>query len=70
MLPDVRIEPVTIRIPDGHASDQATAPGTVLFYYRVMVPKDADRNANSVDPDQEQYDLGLHCLPRPVCLKT
>ena len=26
--------------------------GTVLFYYRVMGPKDADRMANSVDPDQ------------------
>ena len=30
--------------------------------------------ANSVDPDQtallkEQSDLGLHCLPRPVCPK-
>ena len=32
-----------------------------------MHPKDADRIANSVDPDQtapvEQSDLGLHCLP-------
>ena len=42
-----------------------------------MCPKDADRMANSVDPDQsvaseaeEQYGLGLYCLPRPVCLKT
>ena len=26
--------------------------------------------ANSVDPDEEQSDLGLHCLPRPACLKT
>ena len=26
--------------------------------------------ANSVDPDQEQSDLGLHCLPRPICPKT
>ena len=28
--------------------------------------------ANSVDPDQpapEESDLGLHCLPRSVCLK-
>ena len=30
---------------------------------------------NSVDPDQtapreEQSDLGLHCLPRPVCPKA
>ena len=40
-----------------------------------MHPKDADRIANSVDPDQtasleEQYGHGLHCLPRPVCPKT
>ena len=26
--------------------------------------------ANSVDPDQEQSDLGLHCLPRHICPKT
>ena len=26
--------------------------GTVLFYYIVMGPKDADGTANSVDPDQ------------------
>ena len=51
-----------------------------------MHPKDAARIANSVDPDplgavwsgsalfvdpdQEQSDLGLHCLPRPICPKT
>ena len=39
-----------------------------------MHPKDANRMANCVDPDplllQEQYDLGLHSLPRPVCPKT
>ena len=30
-------------------------------------PKDKDRMANSVDPDQTALaDLGLHCLPRPV----
>ena len=42
------------------------------FTKGVMSPKDADRMANSVDPDQieEQSDLGLHCLPRPICLKT
>ena len=33
-----------------------------------MHPKDEEGIANSVDP--EQYDLGLHCLPRPVCPKT
>ena len=47
--------------------------------------QDAADIANSVDPDQtaprgavdpdqtaplEQSDLGLHCLPRPVCPKT
>ena len=39
-----------------------------------MSPEDADRMTNSVDPDQtaplEQSDLGIHCLPRPVCPKT
>ena len=43
------------------------------LYYRVMHPKIADGMANKVDPDQtaplEQSDLGLHCLPRPVCPK-
>ena len=33
----------------------------IWFYHRAMSPKDADRNANSVDPDQT-----LHCLPRLV----
>ena len=44
------------------------------LYHRVMGPNDADGMANSVDPDQtaleEQSDLGLHCLPRPICPKT
>ena len=35
-----------------------------------MQPKDAERIANSVDPDQEPSDLGLDCLPRPVCPKN
>ena len=45
-----------------------------------MSPNDADRMANSVDPDQtapreqsdleEQSDQGLHCLPRHICPKT
>ena len=34
-----------------------------------MHPNDAEGIANSVDPDQ-QSDLGLQCLPRPVCPKT
>ena len=28
-----------------------------------MSHKDADRMANSVDPLEQQSDLGLHCLP-------
>ena len=40
--------------------------GTRWLYHRVMCPIDADRMANSVDPDQtasqEQSDLGLHCF--------
>ena len=40
------------------------------FFLRVMHLKDAEGIANSVDPDQEQSDLGLHCLLRPVCPKT
>ena len=41
---------------------------------RVFCQKDANGIANSEDPDQtapeEQSDLGLHCLPRPICPKT
>ena len=40
------------------------------LYYRVISPNDAGGMANSVDPDQEQSDLGLHCLPRQICPKT
>ena len=35
-----------------------------------MHPKDADGMANSVDPDQKQSDLGLHCLLGPICPNT
>ena len=35
---------------------------------RVFCQKDANGIANSEDPDQS--DLGLHCLPRPICPKT
>ena len=39
-----------------------------------MSPTDAEGLASSVDPDQtaplEQSDLGLHCLPIPVSVKT
>ena len=34
-----------------------------------MPPKDATGNANS-GYSEEQSNLGLHCLPRPICLKT
>ena len=40
----------------------------------VFRQKDANGIANSEDSDQTapqgQSDLGLHCLPRPVCPKT
>ena len=39
---------------------------TMWLYHRVMSPNDADGMENSVDPDQEQSDLGLHCLPTPL----
>ena len=38
------------------------------FFHTLMHLKDAGGMANSVDADQS--DLGLHCLQRPVCLKT
>ena len=40
------------------------------LYHRVMSPEDAEGMTNSGDPDQEQSDLGLHCLPRSICPKT
>ena len=43
---------------------------TMWLYHRVISPNDADGMANSVGPDQEQCDLGLHCLPRHICPKT
>ena len=36
---------------------------------RIICPKDANRMSNSEDPDQ-QSDLGLHYLSRPICPKT
>ena len=47
----------------------------IAFAFEVMGLKDADRMANSVDPNQtaprcSQSDLGLHCLLSPVCPKT
>ena len=35
------------------------------LYHKVTSPKDAVGMANNEDPD-----LGLHCLSRPICLKT
>ena len=40
---------------------------------RVFCKNDASGIANSEGPDQileEQSDLGLHCLLRPICPKT
>ena len=43
----------------------------IILNFEQRNPKVADPMANSVDPDlKEQSDLGLHCLHRPVCLKT
>ena len=41
----------------------------------VLCQNAANGIANSADPDQtaplwEQSDLGLHCLPIPICPKT
>ena len=36
----------------------------------IVSPNNADGMANSVDPDQEKSDLGLHCLPRHICPKN
>ena len=39
--------------------------------FKVFRKKDVNGIANSEDPDQtEQSDLGLHCLPRPICPRT
>ena len=38
--------------------------------HRVFCQKDANGIANSEDPEQEQSDLGLHCLPGPIYPKT
>ena len=39
---------------------------------RVFYQNEANGIANSEDPDQTapQSDLGLHCLPRPICPET
>ena len=38
------------------------------MYIIATHPKDAHGMANNADSDQT--DLDLHCLPRPVCLKS
>ena len=44
---------------------------TKRFYPGEIPRKDANRKADSEDPDQTaQSDLGLDCLPRPICPKT
>ena len=43
---------------------------TKRCFHGEIYPKCADRMANSVDPDHEQSDLGLHCLHRPASTKT
>ena len=39
---------------------------------KVFRQKDSNGIANCEDPDQTapRSDMGLHCLPRPICLKT
>ena len=43
---------------------------TRWLFHRVLHPKAAYGIANSEDPDQTAPDLGLHCLPSPICPKT
>ena len=40
--------------------------GIVGFYSAILCSKDADTITNRVDTE-EQSDLGLHCLLRPIC---
>ena len=39
--------------------------GIVAFYSAILRSKDSDRITNRVA--EEQSDLGLHCLLRPIC---
>ena len=55
-VPDVGIELGAACMPSEHASDRATAPGCQCMY-----PKDADKIANSVEPDQTTQ-FALTCL--------
>ena len=38
----------------------------IIDWYIIMLQTILDKLANSVDPDQKQSDLGLHCLLRPL----
>ena len=38
-----------------------------FFLFMQLFPNILSGMANSVDPDQEQSDLGLHCLHMPFC---
>ena len=48
--------------------------GIIWIYKALMHPNNAYGMANNVDPDQtapeEQSDLGLHSLLRPICPNT
>ena len=42
----------------------------MLFYEGEICPKDAKRMADYAGPDQQQSELVLHLLSRPVCPKN
>ena len=43
---------------------------TLKLKIRYLFEMKFVEKVHSVDPDQTQSDLGLHCLPMPVCPKT
>ena len=63
---------LNIRTPKKLVVPVITLKFGLWLYHRVPVisQNDADGMANSVDPDQEQSDLGLHCLLKHICPKT
>ena len=61
------LSPDTVKFPE-YSDTRKIAVIILKFEQRgstVMSPKDAHGMANSVDPD-----LGLHNLPRHICLNT
>ena len=60
----------TCDLPNASQDTLPTAQSGPAFYHRVIPTKYVDDIANSEDPDQEQSDLGLQCLLRPICSKT